>query len=497
MITITRVNLHRCKFEFIKNSEKRIIDEVFKIFIDGAIFSDKYKEVDENGKRKWDGFHTFYDKNQFFDFGLLNELTNHLKKNKIRFEYKDRFKDRFIIEDLQISKEMREYQSESIVEFFKSNIGIIIVPTRGGKTFIASEISRLMTTNIKDFKILFYVDSVDLFNQAVGDISDYLKITKDEIGIINSRKMIFKNINVAMIQTCVSIFYGKSKNLQKRKDLTKFLNSVDFLIVDEIHDQSSLKRKNLFKKCKKLKFQLGLSATPYKQLDLMSAMKTKGFFGDECYRVQKTRLQKEGHLSIDKAILIGNEVDTDEGETYHELLTNQIHENEKRNQIIYSIIKICKKNRWKTLVLFNSKKHGRLISTRIDEKFICGDDSTEVRNIEKNRFLKGIGKILMASNIYKKGITLPEVEVVFLADGGFEGTNIIQKIGRVLGSTEKKKKSIVIDILDIGSKYFSEHSLNRLQIYDEEIGKKRIEIYEKLDLPEIESSIKEWLSANK
>jgi hypothetical protein len=41
MVTITRVNLHRCKFEFIKNSEKRIIDEVFKIFIDGAIFSDK------------------------------------------------------------------------------------------------------------------------------------------------------------------------------------------------------------------------------------------------------------------------------------------------------------------------------------------------------------------------------------------------------------------------------------------------------------------------
>ena len=48
----------------------------------------------------------------------------------------------------------------------------------------------------------------------------------------------------------------------------------------------------------------------------------------------------------------------------------------------------------------------------------------------------------------------------------------------MLGVTKNKKHSIVIDILEFGIKYFSEHSLNRLDVYDQEIGKRRIEIYE-------------------
>lgn len=133
--------------------------------------------------------------------------------------------------------------------------------------------------------------------------------------------------------------------------------------------------------------------------------------------------------------------------------------------------------------------------------FIDGDNDGKEREKEKQAFLENKkGGILLASNIYRKGITLPEVELVVISDGGLEGTNVIQKFGRVLGVTETKKKSIVIDILDIGNKYFSEHSLNRLEIYNDQIGENRIEIYENENdehWSDLEESIKEWLSENR
>jgi superfamily II DNA or RNA helicase len=496
MVTITRFELNKCKFDFQTDKESRIIDSVLKFWIDGAIFSEKYK------KGYWDGFYRFYDKNNNFDFGLLSELIYCFEKNNVKYNYLDNYVPDYRINKIKIKIlegfDERDYQNEAVYSFFEDNIGIIIVPTRGGKTFISSQCVIQINERHPDFKSLFIVDSIDLFSQTVTEFSKFLNIDESEIGKINSDKIELKTVTIAMAQTLTSIFYGKKKNLKLIRELNKYLCSVKFLCVDEIQDNSSDTRINVYKKCKNVDFVLGLSATPFKQMDIMSSLKVKGFFGDICYEVRKKRLQKEGYLSLDKAILISNEAEAyGLAESYAEFLKLYIHENEKRNAILLNVIQICLKNNWKTLLLFNSKYHGRLISDLSGQTFIDGDSSKSIRNIEKDNFLSKKGGVLLASNIFKKGITLPEVEICFIADGGLEGTNIIQKFGRMLGVTENKKHSIVIDIMDVGNKYFSEHSLNRLEIYDQEIGKKRIEIYESKDLFEIEETIKDWLNVNK
>ena len=105
-----------------------------------------------------------------------------------------------------------------------------------------------------------------------------------------------------------------------------------------------------------------------------------------------------------------------------------------------------------------------------------GKSSGKVREAAKKEFLEKDGGVLFASNIFKKGVTLPEVQVLINADEGLEDANTIQKKGRVLGATSNKERSLVIDFFDLYDFYFSDHSDARLNTYVNSIGAKRIGI---------------------
>ena len=130
----------------------------------------------------------------------------------------------------------------------------------------------------------------------------------------------------------------------------------------------------------------------------------------------------------------------------------------------------------KTLVLFQSIDHGSIVSQLTDLPFISGRDKTKVREQRKREFLDADGGVLLASNIFKKGITLPSAEVLINVDEGVQDANTIQKKGRVLGVTETKERSVIIDFIDLYDAYFSEHSDSRLDVYVDAIGEDNIGI---------------------
>lgn len=493
MITIERVDVKHYRFHSAIPRELKVLKDALKIWIDGAQFSDKFK------KGHWDGYIRLYDRRQKFEIGLLDEVIYNLKQNKINYEIEEfEFRER-VVSDIILDSRLRPHQKEGVQAFFSTNYGLMVIPTRGGKTFVSGEIIKHVNEQFEDSTVLFYVDTTDLFDQTVEEIAKYLNIPEGDIGTINSYGVNVKQITVAMIQTVTSIF---NKKKPEARILDKYFRKLTFLIVDEVQEYLGDNRMKLIKKCKSVDFLLGLSATPFKQQgNITSNLKMKGYFGGIVYDVSKERLQDEGYLALDKAILITHEHSMRKVRAYNNLkgtekyqayLKKLIHENRDRNKILLDIINMCERNKWKTLVLFNSKQHGYLISDLSNKTFLSGDDDSKRRNEEKEKFLRGRGKILLASNIFKKGITLPEVEILVLADGGLEGSNIIQKTGRVLGAVECKDKAVIMDIMDIEREYFSDHSLNRLEIYSETIGDKRIECYEEDDMIEVEDSIKSW-----
>ena len=121
----------------------------------------------------WDGSVKFFNnRGQYFLHGMLSYVTKRLTKKHIKysldgFTHRDtswvKFGEYFIKDD-------RDYGRDAILQFLSTGSGIIKVPTRGGKTFIASEIIRLLRQK-EGVRVMFVTDAVDLFSQAINDIS--------------------------------------------------------------------------------------------------------------------------------------------------------------------------------------------------------------------------------------------------------------------------------------------------------------------------------------
>ena len=75
--------------------------------------------------------------------------------------------------------------------------------------------------------------------------------------------------------------------------------------------------------------------------------------------------------------------------------------------------------------------------------------------------------------------------IVINADEGLEEANVIQKKGRVLGTTANKKRSLVVDFFDLYDAYFSEHSEARLNTYVDAVGEDKVGI--------VDVSVEGWL----
>ena len=119
------------------------------------------------------------------------------------------------------------HQSEAVKAFYKKRFGIIEVPTRGGKTFIAAEILRLFL-NSDEGNYLFLVDTVDLFAQAVEDFHRFFeRYGGIEIGEVKAGKVdLNKRVTVGMIQTIQSVLRKGYRDKKKQRELKKFLKEL-------------------------------------------------------------------------------------------------------------------------------------------------------------------------------------------------------------------------------------------------------------------------------
>lgn len=418
-----------------------------------------------------------------FKIGMLPTLVEYLKEHHVGYEIEDydfKLPDGIEIDDRMTGKYV--HQANAVRAFYKKRFGIIQVPTRGGKTFIMSEILRIFL-NSDSGNFLFCVDNLTLFSQAVADINSFFeRYGGIEIGEIKAGHVdISKRVTVAMLQTIQSTLSERCTDKAKKKGLKNYLRHLTFLSVDEIHDNASDSRLKLYKSCKEIEYLLLLSATPYKSETPMQNLKLMEWSGDIVYRITEEELRKRKVLSDYKVFLFAvnhNEIDYKiEDDDYASLRENLIFNSDIRNKSLVNIIRTLKRLELKTLVLFQSIKHGDIISKRIKSPFISGRTKTKDREREKQRFLDDKhGGILLASDIFKKGVTLPQCEVIIIVDEGLEVSSVIQKKGRTLGVTETKERSLVIDFVDIYDVYFSEHSKSRVDTYVAEIGEKNVGI---------------------
>ena len=430
-----------------------------------------------------------------FRIGMLPTLLDYLRSKHISFELTDydyTLPEGTIIDDRMSGKFI--HQRKAVEAFFKRRFGIIVVPTRGGKTFIASEILRIFLDS-DEGNFLFLTDNTTLFTQAVGDIKKYFeRYGGIEVGEIRAGSVdLSKRVTVGMIQTIQSVLSARCKDRVKQKALQKYLKTLKFLCVDEIHDNCSDSKLKIYKRCTALEYQLCLSATPYRANTLVQNLKLKAWSGDIIYTITEEKLRERGVLSDYKVFMFmldHNDIEYDDpidDDDYADCRKKLIFENNFRNDVLKRVIETLRDMNLKTLVLFQSVEHGRAMSALLGERFISGVTKSDEREESKRNFLSGEGGVLLASDIFKKGVTLSQCQVLVIADGGLEDAQTIQRCGRVLGTTSEKNRSLIIDFCDIYDAYLSVHSETRLNNYLRRIGKSNVGILDVSDKTYIET----------
>ena len=478
IVKITRINNHEYSF---KLSSKEGIRHVAKALTfhnpDPFAYSQKIEKFDK--------------KKMTFKIGMLSTLEKYIRVHDLSYQISDY--DFEVPSGIEIDGRMSGkyiHQRKAVEAFYRRRFGIIVVPTRGGKTFIASEILRIFL-DTDEGNFLFLTDNTTLFTQAVNDIREYFEpYGGAEVGEIKAGKIdTSKRITVGMIQTIQSTFSARCKDRKKKKELTNYIHDLKFLCVDEIHDNCSDAKLKTYKKCKSLEYQLCLSATPYRSGAFVQNLKLKEWSGDVIYNITEKRLRERKVLSDYRVFMLlidHNDIEYDvDDDDYNDCRKELIFENKLRNRLLLDVMKVLERLNLKTLVLFQSVAHGKRVEELSGVPFISGETDGEERERAKDEFLEGEGGFLLASNIFKKGITLPQVEVMINVDGGLEDANTVQKKGRVLGATKTKSRSLIIDFFDLYDAYFSEHSETRLNTYIGAIGEKRVGI--------LDTSIDDWL----
>ena len=404
-----------------------------------------------------------------FPVGMIRTLTSALDDAGVTYEVNDYSYE--LPASVTIDGRMTgryEYQAQAVRAFYGRRWGIVTVPTRGGKTFIAAEIARIFLATDKG-NLLFCVDNTTLFTQAVEDFQKFFKPYGGvDIGEIREGRVdTTKRITVAMVQTLQSALSGRSRSAagrERRRAVEKYLRELRFLAVDEVHENCSDSRLKLYKRCKRLEYQLCLSATPYRAGAFVQNLKLMAWSGDVIYEITEEELRDAGVLSDYRVYGF-------------------------RDTLLRRAVELFEsKLGLKTLVLFQSVEHGRAFARSLGEDvvFLSGESKGRVREAEKARFLaQRRGGLLLASNIFKKGVTLPAAEVLINADEGLEDANTIQRKGRVLGATETKKRSLVVDFFDLYDAYFSDHSEARLNTYVDAVGEDKVGI--------VDVSVDGWL----
>ncbi|MFW6281357.1 MAG: helicase-related protein [bacterium] len=137
--------------------------------------------------------------------------------------------------------------------------------------------------------------------------------------------------------------------------------------------------------------------------------------------------------------------------------------NEERNK---KIIELEKKQKVPTLILYKIIKHGEELHKEIPNSILLsGEDSLSVREEAVKKFKNGEVNTLIASNIFKQGISINNIQTLIVASGGKSKIEVLQRIGRALRKHPGKDYALVYDFIDEGNEFTERHSYQRMNLY--------------------------------
>lgn len=476
-ITITKVNEVYGKVEC-ERHVARELSEYFTFFVPGYQFVPTYRN------RIWDGkIRLFNLQTSQLYLGLVPYLTEFCDEREYAYSH-DLIEDEYSVyhahkffDTLNLHSQgkpigVREHQEHAFIEAIQKRRTLLLSPTASGKSLIIYLICRQLL-DYQNLKGLIIVPTTSLVEQLYGDFGDYAS----ESGFKN-----YMHVH--------RIYQGKEKTTDKAITIStwqslykmppEYFHQFEYVIGDEAHLFKAQSLTSILTSCVNAKYRIGLTGT----LDGTKTHKLvlEGLFGPTKKVVTTKELIDKKQLSsfnIKCLVLKHSEEICQQmkDKSYPDELKYLI-ESENRNRFIRNLAVSLTKN---TLVLFQMKKHGKILYEMIKEKavgrkvfFVDGDVETEVREeIRRIMELENDAIFVASFGTTSTGTNIRNLHNIIFTSPSKSRVRNLQSIGRGLRQSDGKEIATLYDIADDlrikkHTNFTLQHFVERVKIYNEE-----------------------------
>ncbi len=438
----------------------------------GAFYSPAFRN------RTWDGFTRYVTESGLFSTGLIDYVTEALDSMKLSYRLEDSLEHLEVIPQKEINNiTLRDYQGagvEAVINHKFKGVtfqrGILHEATNAGKSIIAMGLYASF-----DCPSILLIDNILIHNQLYRDL---LAQFPDEVGVVDSKRFIWKRFNVCMVQSLAN-------KLDKLPKVKKALASIKMILVDECDLVIGKKpTKKILSFCYEAPVRIGLSGTIFKKRDKLQNYNVQAFFGPIIHKTTNKQLVEAGvSTPPDIRIVMGNVSVYNSGDFGQEYIDGVI-KCRRRNKRAWRIAeKSIQLDRAPILILFKLHKHIKYLKKTLPDslkhlRIEYATHKTKNREQLLNSFSKGKIDIFCCSMIIRRGMNLPTIYTLINIAGGSSENNVLQILGRALRTYKGKDKVYIYDFYDLGA-YLERHSKHRVGAYkDEGLGLKKG--YEKL-----------------
>lgn len=402
-------------------------------------------------------YHIAFDtETQSFPRGLLNRAVRALQKEGLNFQVLTVDQGLLRTPDSPIilpALAARDYQVEAVQAWAQAEQGIIVIPTRGGKTFIGGLATSML---IQDMPVLWLTtkleaqaDVVDAWNDQWGGLAPAYTTCEDH------------GLSVLTYTTAT------------KRDLSHF----GFVIADEVHRAAADTYYEAIQSATQAWYRLGLTGTPKGRSDGKEIF-IEGAVGEVCYQIERRLLIERGICSSGKTWRVPFKVTQHiEGGVgnWTEIEKHGLVENKERDRLLIKAALdarvVLNDPEAQILVLCRRQAHAEGMAEALSE--LLGIDVPAMHSkISKRKRLAIYKKLAsgeltcaVGTGIYDDSMTFPHLKIIVIAAGGKSTILTGQRMGRVLAGC---KEIIIIDCEDAHYETLRRHAKRRFRIYEAE-----------------------------
>lgn len=379
---------------------------------------------------RWDGFNRLYDRfRSRFPTGLLYRVKHIAKEEGIDLEIVKKLPtdERGASRTYQPSVTLRGYQHDAVATLSKWRRGVVRIPTGGGKTEVAQ--SLIATTGVK--RVAFLVPSRAILHQTIrrfqAAFPDALIIQwgdgkKPSHAVANARN--YPQGEYILVATVQSAF---------KDGMHPLLQAANMVFVDESHHTPAETFKNTIKTCKKARYLIGLSATPWRNEG--DDMELEAWIGPIVYQIDYEDLITDGYLVPPRFSTAGT-------------LRDALNQTRGKRTMVFT-------------ETIDSLSKAQELWNEYNAQVLTSKSGSKVIQKALKDFAEKDGATIAATPMFDEGLDVPNIEAVIFFDACGARTRAIQRIGRGLRPAPGKKECLVVDVTD-------EHYYRRLEAYRKE-----------------------------